>query len=252
LRSKEEVALVKALASEGLNRCEIARATGIPRGTVRDWLNGKEPRGARQARDGCPACGHDRHDPSELPQESYAYLLGMYLGDGFISTHKKVVHRLRVSLDMLYPGIIAECVAAMEAVMPMNVVSVQYNVQGARLAVVGSYSKSWPCLFPQHGPGPKHLRPIVLTDWQREIVSRHPKPLIRGLIHSDGCRVVNRSMGRLYLRYMFTNASADIRSIFCDACDQLGISWRQPKERDISIARRDSVALLDTFVGPKT
>jgi hypothetical protein len=59
-------------------------------------------------------------------------------------------------------------------------------------------------------------------------------------------------MGRRYLRYMFTNASADIRSIFCDACDQLGIYWSHPSERNISIARRESVALLDTFVGPKT
>jgi hypothetical protein len=92
----------------------------------------------------------------------------------------------------------------------------------------------------------------VFAHWQREIVTRHPKPLIRGLIHSDGCRVLNKSMGHVYLRYMFTNASADIRSIFCDACDELGISWRQPKERVISIARRDSVALLDTFVGPKS
>jgi hypothetical protein len=96
------------------------------------------------------------------------------------------------------------------------------------------------------------MRPIVLADWQRRIVSRQPKQLIRGLIHSDGCRVLNRSMGRVYVRYMFVNASGDIRDIFCRACDQLGIEWRQPKERTLSIARRDSIALLDTFVGPKS
>ena len=28
----------------------------------------------------------------------------------------------------------------------------------------------WPCLFPQHGPGRKHERPIVLEHWQRVIV----------------------------------------------------------------------------------
>ena len=28
--------------------------------------------------------------------------------------------------------------------------------------------KHWPCLFPQHGPGRKHERPIVLEDWQRD------------------------------------------------------------------------------------
>jgi hypothetical protein len=153
---------------------------------------------------------------------------------------------------MQYPDIISECAAAMRSVMPANTVSVQSYVGGGNCAEVGSFSKSWPCLFPQHGSGPKHLRPIVLTGWQREIVERDPRPLIRGLIHSDGCRVRNKSMGRSYLRYMFTNASADIRSIFCEACDQLGIVWRQPKERNISIARREGVALLDSFVGPKS
>ncbi|HEV8373977.1 MAG TPA: helix-turn-helix domain-containing protein [Actinomycetota bacterium] len=37
MRSREEVALVLGLARQGLNDCEIARRTGIPRGTVRDW-----------------------------------------------------------------------------------------------------------------------------------------------------------------------------------------------------------------------
>lgn len=203
-------------------------------------------------RDGCPVCGHDAHDPRKLPEFHYAYLLGLYLGDGCISKLKRGVHTLRLFQDMLYPGIIGECVAAIEAVMPTNVVNVQYDVGGSRLAVVRCCSKSWPCLFPQHGPGPKHKRPIVLVGWQRQIVSRHPQPLLRGLIHSDGCRVLNKSMGRVYTRYMFVNASSDIRGIFCDACDQLGIKWRQPKERTISIARRESVALLDTFVGPKS
>jgi hypothetical protein len=100
--------------------------------------------------------------------------------------------------------------------------------------------------------GRKHERPIVLADWQYAIVEQHPKCLIRGLIHSDGCRVLNKSMSHVYPRYFFDNASGDIRGIFCDACDRRGIAWRHPKERTISIARRESIALLDTFVGPKT
>jgi hypothetical protein len=59
-------------------------------------------------------------------------------------------------------------------------------------------------------------------------------------------------MGRQYLRYLFTNGSADIRGIFCEACDPLGIPWRQPKEYIISIARREGVKALDSFTGPKS
>jgi hypothetical protein len=50
---------------------------------------------------------------------------------------------------------------------------------------------------------------------------------------------------------MFTNASKDILGIFTDALDGLGVHWTQTTERVISVARRDDVAYLDTFVGPK-
>lgn len=51
--------------------------------------------------------------------------------------------------------------------------------------------------------------------------------------------------------YHFTNTSADIRRIFTDACDAIGVQWRNNNATNISIARRASVAILDSFVGPK-
>jgi len=113
----------------------------------------------------------------------------------------------------------------------------------------------WPHLFPQHGPGVKHERPIVLEPWQLRIVERYPGRLLRGLIHSDGCRVVNRirhpKKTYAYPRYFFSNRSDDIRRIFCDACDRLGIEWRQDGPWNVSVARHAAVAELDRHVGPK-
>ena len=116
---------------------------------------------------------------------------------------------------------------------------------------VSSFSKHWPCLFPQHGPGRKHERKIELAPWQQELVDLDPRPLVRGLLHSDGCRVLNWVNGTPYPRYHFSNVSADIRGIFGRACDQLGIEWRPNNPCSLSVARRGSVALLDEFVGPK-
>ncbi|MBV8952671.1 MAG: hypothetical protein JO153_00400 [Solirubrobacterales bacterium] len=113
----------------------------------------------------------------------------------------------------------------------------------------------WPCYIPQHGPGLKHNRKIDLVGWQKQIVDAEPGPFLRGLIHSDGWRGVNRVhvKGRdyEYARYQFSNRSDDIRRLFTDACDRLGVLWRQWTRYHISVARRDSVALLDLFVGPK-
>ncbi|MET8626764.1 hypothetical protein ABZW30_23895 [Kitasatospora sp. NPDC004669] len=128
---------------------------------------------------------------------------------------------------------------------------------------VQSTSKHWLCLFPQAGPGRKHNRHIELTPWQQEIVDAYPWDLICGLIHSDGCRITNwttRTVGGVkkryeYPRYCFTNKSADIIGILTSALDAVDVRWtatRHPNDAFvISVARKDSVALMDTHIGPK-
>lgn len=251
--------MVQSLVEEGLNDCEISRRTRIPRGTIRDWRHGKVPRrgpgGERIPAEGsCPECGHPNHDFAALPPPGYAYLLGLYLGDGCISASRRAVFRLRITLDSHYAGIIDECARAMAAVMPSSRVGMVWR-DDQHTVEVGSYSRAWPCLFPQHGPGKKHLRKIELAGWQRKIVRAEPRKLLRGLIHSDGCYSVNTirypNKSYAYPRYLFSNRSDDIRGIFCDACDQLGIEWRVMTRTEISIARHESVAMMDEFVGPK-
>ena len=257
MRSIEEVQEVLALIEKGLNDCEIARETEIPPGTVRDWRRGKTPRrGPLRARipveDSCRRCGHPQHDFAALPRWEYAYLLGLYLGDGTISRARRGVFKLRVVLDLKYPAIIDECEAAMGVICPTSKVN---RVARVGCIEVYSYSKMWPCLFPQHGPGMKHRRPIWLATWQEAIADEAAGRVLRGLIHSDGCRVTNRvrvnGKEYRYPRYLFCNHSPDIRGIFCRYCDVLGVEWRPDGWRNISVARRESVALLDQFVGPK-
>jgi len=121
-------------------------------------------------------------------------------------------------------------------------------------------SPAWTLAFPQHGAGKKHERAIALVGWQQHLVDRFPKQFLRGLIHSDGSRVVNRFQLKLasgsreyaYPRYFFTNLSADIQRLFCESCERLGIRWTRSSYKNISVADRRSVALLDSFVGSKS
>jgi hypothetical protein len=152
---------------------------------------------------------------------------------------------------MKYPGIIREVSDAIHAAMPTSRVGAQYRLGGGWGAEVSCYSKAWVCLFPQHGPGEKHQRRIALAPWQLEIVDAQPEQFIRGLIHSDGCRVRNRLNGKDYPRYHFTQVSDDIRRLFCRSLTQLGIRYTWNDARNVSIARRPDVARLDEFVGPK-
>lgn len=182
----QDVVRALALSDQGLTATAISRATGIPRRTVHEWLHGRVPRGRLAVRNLCPECGHAPHEPDDLPRE-YVYLLGIYLGDGCISAHRRAVFRLRVFLDAAYPGIAEEVVAAIRALRPRNAIGRQGHA--SRLAEhqctelttleISSYSRSWPCLFPQHGPGMKHTRRIELADWQVRLIERDPRPLVR-------------------------------------------------------------------------
>jgi hypothetical protein len=190
---------------------------------------------------------------------SYAYLLGMYLGDGWVGPPSRP-NRLCFTLDTAYPEIVEETVTATRLAAYFNPVTRWPNAHDGGI-VVNCYANHWGDAFPQYGPGRKHLRRIVLADWQRAVVDRHPRQFLRGLIHSDGCRTVNRFKTKLpsgrvaeyeYPRYFFSNLSADIRGLFCEYCERLGIRWTQSNHRNISVSHRDSVAILDGFIGPKT
>ena len=188
----------------------------------------------------------------------YAYLLGMYLGDGCVSCTGRT-YQLNVALDAGYPGVVCEVAETIERIGP-NKVSIRKDPRSECFRVYSGWLR-WPTLFPQFGPGRKHERPIVLRDWQWVLVRHHREQFIRGLIHSDGCRTVNRSKTKLpsgrvaeyeYVRYFFSNMSAQIRRMFCTVCEELGIRWTQSNHRNISVSHRDSVAILERIVGPKT
>jgi hypothetical protein len=241
---------------EGLGPRRAAKRLGISTWTVRDWYAGNLPAHSRpEGRPWCPQCGAAAHQLEELPQE-YVYVLGLYLGDGTISSHPRGVHKLRITLDVRYPGIVDECERAMAVTMPRSQAS--RLLKPSNCWEVYSYSRSWPCLFPQHGPGRKHERRIWLAEWQQVLAERWPEALIRGMIQSDGCRFINTGRGGWrHPRYVFSNLSSDLTSIFCTACDCLGLRWTAafPKDESKAIAiyvsRKDDVARMDEFVGPK-
>jgi hypothetical protein len=248
MRTAAEIDLVQALVAEAYSDVEISKRTGIPRTTVRDWRHGRVPGRhivASRARL-CPIC---MPAWQALPERAYAYILGLYLGDGCVSAQPRT-YALRIFLDAAYPGIVEECRIALQAVRPENRVWVGRS-RTCRCNVVVTCSNHWPCLLPQMGPGRKHERPIRLLTWQEELVTRERHAFVRGLIHSDGCRAVANDRGVSSVRYHFSNRSEDIKAIFCESLDALGIQWTRPSDRQIAVYRKACTALLDQFVGPK-
>ncbi|MFJ8127064.1 helix-turn-helix domain-containing protein [Streptomyces hydrogenans] len=247
------------LLRNGAKNSAVAKMLSVPLGTIGYWKHmDRAKRGECPGRrsPSCPRC-----DGSALDEVAYAYLLGLYLGDGHIAQSSAMrVPSLSIFCTDSWPGLIDACVRVMQSVLPGNHVS---KVQRQGCSEVKVYSKHLTCLFPQHGPGKKHERRISLEAWQQEIVDAHPWAFIRGLIHSDGSRITNwttRLVGGErkryeYPRYFFTNSSTDILGLFTHALDRVGVDWKAANQsrtaQNISIARRASVALMDAHVGPK-
>jgi hypothetical protein len=238
-----------ALLGSGLSLNKVSKSLGVSRAAIRAWRD--QP--SLSTAGGCQRCDSEE----DTLGAAYAYLLGMYLGDGYLNVTHNGVYKLRVSCADKYPEIISECAASIAAVRRRGVVAF---LPQTGCTAVSSYWRHWPCLFPQHGPGHKHKRPIVLETWQRDIVRRHPGSFARGLFHSDGCRIINWTThiiaGRIkryeYPRYFFSNEFTDILAICGGTLDLLGVQWRLPRRNMLSVARAASVAILDQHVGPKT
>ena len=249
--SEERYAEVVGLIETERSDYEIARLTGIPRSTVQKWRH-REYRSSRRRET-------DMIDWRPQDIEAYAYVLGLYLGDGCITARPRKTPFLVVTLDAMYPELIDEAARALDRALQPRSVRRYDRGQGSYvvLQVGGAFLLR---AFPQHGRGHKHHRPIELTEWQREITHAHPGALVRGLIHSDGCRTINRFKTRLpsgrvkeyaYPRYFFSNLSADIRAIFVEHCELLGVRTTLSNARNVSVSHRNSVAILEEVVGPK-
>jgi hypothetical protein len=204
-----------------------------------------------------PDCHAEPWDPNSCVTPdglgpAYVYLLGLYLGDGMLTQAAKRVWKLRIFQDAKYSNLIRRCETAIWVVASLR------PGTAAKVGCTEIFSnwKHWICLFPQHGPGPKHQRSIRLEEWQSRLVQRYPRQLVAGLIDSDGCRCINRvrvrGRGYEYPRYFFTNHSAQIRDLFRWACGLIGVECRPNNRYNISVAKRQSVAILDEFIGPKS
>ena len=187
---------------------------------------------------------------SESYKNAYSYILGLYLGDGYINATSRA-YRLRITLDEKYPTVIEQCKLALEILLPNNKVSI-INKNGCK--DVSIYSNKLLELFPQHGLGYKSNRDVGLLEWQLKILD--DISFIRGLMHSDGCRYINKVADIHYVNYSFANTSRHISASLCWALRRQKIYFtivhRKLKENlkpvtVIYIRRKQDVIKLDNI-----
>jgi hypothetical protein len=143
----------------GLSRKAIAHLTGISLRTISHWCRTGPPAGL------CSDVGA-RHRPGPKRQTptsredllagadlaAYAYLLGLYLGDGHIAENRREVYALRIAMDSRYPGIIGETVRAVRRFFP-ETVRTSSNILGTTPFTSSVPQRRGQCSFPSMARG---------------------------------------------------------------------------------------------------
>lgn len=178
-------------------------------------------------------------------REVYSYILGLYLGDGYINKPPRT-YRLRIYMDNQYQELNNYVIKSLKILFPNNKIK-KYKKKNCNVDIINVYSNSIKEIFPQHGLGRKHERKIELQDWQKEIIS--PTHFIQGLFHSDGSYYISQ---KKYENYSFTNKSLDIKNLFIDYCKMIdvNVTFKNLNFKNIYVYK-DSKKLKE-LIGTKT
>lgn len=245
MRTKKEYDKVLDLHNKGFSKSQISRDTDIPRGTISEWIINPPKFITGDKRKGGLNIKEIILKNDEF-KKRYSYILGLYLGDGYINKCKRT-YRLRISLDKKYDSLNSYVKDVLGKLFPDNSI---HDVDYGNYLDIGLYSKQMVELFPQHGAGKKHERKIELLKWQESVVDH--QELLKGLVHSDGCYSYHSGDKVKHHIYTFTNMSEDIHRIFVSCCNKLGIVSRYNKKNGVTgVYSRKEVSKLHELIGDK-
>jgi hypothetical protein len=151
----------------------------------------------------------------EEQHKYYSYILGLYLGDGYISKFPRT-YKLLIALHVDEIDVHSRAIQSLKKLFPKNKVSTYHRKSKTSESVVdiGVYSSLLHESFPQHGKGKKNSRKIELVDWQEQIIENYPEFFVVGLYDADGTSYMHKVGKYIYLRYNFINTSTDIINLF--------------------------------------
>jgi hypothetical protein len=109
------VDLARLLSWQDVLDREVAQIAGVSISAVRKWRTGSRRVPGRERKPDCPRC-----TGRPLDEPAYAYLLGLYLGDGCLTRGRRDVYALSIACCDDWPGLLAAAKSAVSAVMPAS------------------------------------------------------------------------------------------------------------------------------------
>jgi hypothetical protein len=177
---------------------------------------------------------------------SYSYILGLYLGDGYINPVNNT-YLLKITMDSKYQLLNDYVLKQLHILFPTNSVN-RIKHKHYNMDILSVYNPYLDILFPHLGKGLKYKRKIELQDWQKDLLN--PVAFIQGLIHSDGCFYIHYNK---YPAFCFSNMSTDIKQLFINAINSIDIkpTYKDINKKNIYIYGKHAKKLLE-LIGTKT
>lgn len=236
--TNSQIKQIHDLRDQGLSKQKVSKLLFLDRGSVRKYWEVEKDTNISGAISNLAILKNNVEGPL---QSDYSYLLGMYLSDGYINKMPRT-YKLRVFLGK-YENTLIELVSnKLSTLLPNNKVNI-YPQLHAKCTEVHVHSNLLPDIFPCVDSGEKHLSVIPFESWQLNIVKFYPKEFILGCLHGDGCRYLSRG----YTMYNFSNMSSQIRTLFQEACLQIGITTRCYNNKIVAIYKQEYSKIIDSF-----
>lgn len=182
--------------------------------------------------------------------DSYSYILGMYLGDGYVDKMKRT-YRLRIALDSRQDIVENECIKHLKILFPDNNINSRI-IKNQNCKTITLYSNLLPYIFPQcRFRGKKHEHDVSLLQYQKNSINL--LPFMKGLFQSDGSFYYRNSK---YKTYNFSNKSIQIIDMFSECLINLNILPKISKKANgvyrIQIQNKKDTDILYNILGEKT
>jgi intein/homing endonuclease len=149
-----------------------------------------------------------------------AYIIGIALGDGNLSSPNGRATRLRITCDLKYPKLIQKIQTSLATLLPQNKVSIVKRPE--KCIDISCYSNKWENLLEwSANKGSKLIQGVSVPNW---IKINHECKIncLRGLMETDGSIYSDRK----YRAVMFANASYSLAKDVFEIMISLGFRPR--------------------------
>lgn len=262
-KSKEEYEKVIELHKKGLKIVDIIKETGLKRSCINNWIRGVN---GKSFSDTYIKNVEDKHianpidflkylnNENTLLNYEYSYVLGLYLGDGNISSNSRT-KQFNITLDKKYEKLNDEVVKTFNKLFGKLPYVYDKSIDRGQkyvsnCIVIRYTNKNIGVIFPHEGIGRKHNRKIELSEWQKQIID--PVGIVKGLFFSDGCYYYD-THNKKYM-YNFNNRSNDIIGILVTYLAVLKINYNVMKYEEktiLTVKTQSDVKLLHDLIGDK-